>query len=138
MMDKLLVDTNIIIDLLAKREDFYKEAQQLFTLADNRKVCLFISALSLANIHYLLAKSHGKENARKILIQFKVLVEVLALDDKITELALASDFSDFEDAIQYYTAIENGLNIIITRNKKDFKSSSLPVFTAAEYLSKLQ
>lgn len=137
MMDKLLVDTNIIIDLLAKREDFYKEAQQLFTLADKGKVCLFISALSLANIHYLLAKTYGKENARRILIQFKVLVEVLALDNKITELALASDFSDFEDAIQYYTAIENGLNIIITRNKKDFKSSSLPVFTAAEYLSRL-
>lgn len=136
-MEKLLIDTNIIIDLLAKREEFFKDAQHLFTLADNKKVTLYISTLSLANIHYLLAKVHGKDNARKILIQFKVLVEVLAFDDKIAELALASDFTDFEDAIQYYSAIENGLNIIITRNKKDFKTAKLPILTAGEYLNKL-
>lgn len=135
-MERLLVDTNILMDLLSKREEFYKEAQVLFTLADNKKLVLCISALSLANIHYLLAKIHGKDIARRILIQFKVLVEVLALDDKITELALASDFTDFEDAIQYYTAIEHNLNAIITRNKKDFKSSKLPVLTAREFLNK--
>lgn len=137
MMEKLLVDTNIILDLLAKREDFYEEAQLLFTLGDNKKVDLCISALSMANIHYLLTKVQGKENARKILIRFKVLVRVLPLDDKITELALASDFSDFEDAIQYFTAIENQMDIIITRNKKDFKIAKLPVLTAREYLKKL-
>ena len=135
-MEKLLVDTNIILDLLARREGFYKDAQLLFTLADQKKVALCISALSVANVNYILTKVHGKDTARKILIQFKVLVEVLPFDDKITELALASDFADFEDAIQYYTALENGLNIIITRNKKDFKNSALPVLTAREYISK--
>ena len=135
-MEKLLVDTNIILDLLAKREGFYKDAQLLFTLADRKKVALFISALSIANVNYILTKVHGKDAARKILIQFKVLVNVLPFDDKITELALASDFTYFEDAIQYYTGLENGLNIIITRNKKDFKNSALPVLTAGEYISK--
>lgn len=135
-MEKLLVDTNIILDLLAKREGFYKDAQMLFTMADKMRVKLYISALSIANISYILTKVHGKDVARRILIQFKVLVEVLAFDDKITELALASDFSDFEDAIQYYTALENGLNIIITRNKKDFKSAALPVLSAGEYVNK--
>lgn len=136
-MENLLVDTNIAIDLLAKRDDFYKEAQDLFTLADYKKVKLYVSSLTFANIHYLLAKVHGRDNARKILIQFKVLVEVLPLDDKIIELALSSDFNDFEDAIQYYTALENGLNIIVTRNKKDFKTAKLPVLTANEFLSKM-
>jgi len=69
-------------------------------------------------------------------MKFKTLVEVLPFDDKILELALASDFNDFEDAIQYYTALDNKIDIIITRNKKDFKKSILPVLTAKEYLNK--
>jgi predicted nucleic acid-binding protein len=135
-MEKLLVDTNIVIDLLSKREEFFQEAQELFTLADNNEVVLFVSALTFANTHYLLAKYQKLDEARKTLIKFKVLVNVAALDDKIVELALVSDFKDFEDAIQYHTALENEVDIIITRNKKDFKNSKLPVMTAKEYLKK--
>ncbi len=58
------------------------------------------------------------------------------MDDKILELALVSDFKDFEDGIQYHTALENDLDMIISRNKRDFKNSKLPVFTASEYLLK--
>jgi predicted nucleic acid-binding protein len=134
-MKKLLIDTNIIVDLLAKRENFYRDAQRLFTLADEKNVLLFISSLTFVNTHYILSKYLNADEARKLLIKFKVLVEVLPLEDKIVELALASDFNDFEDAIQYYTALDNKLDIIITRNKKDFKISEIPVFTANEYLS---
>jgi predicted nucleic acid-binding protein len=135
-MDKILVDTNIVLDLLSKREEFYQEAQELFTLADYKNVKLYISALSIANVHYILAKNLKLDEARKLLIKFKVLVEVLPMNDKILELALVSDFKDFEDAIQYHTALENELDLILTRNKKDFKKSVLPVFTAKEYLKK--
>jgi predicted nucleic acid-binding protein len=135
-MDKILVDTNIVIDLLSKRELFYEEAQELFTLADHKKIKLYISSLTVANTHYLLARNHKLIEARKIMIKFKVLAQVLPMDDKIIELALVSDFKDFEDAIQFHTALENNLDIIITRNKKDFKNSILPVFTAKEYLLK--
>lgn len=135
-MERILVDTNIVIDLLSKREEFYKEAQELFTLADHNKIKLYISSLTIANTHYLLARNVKLEEARKILIKFKVLVEVLPLDNKILELALISDFKDFEDAIQYHTALENNMDIILTRNKKDFKKSILPVLTAKEYLKK--
>lgn len=76
------------------------------------------------------------DEARKTLIKFKVLVQVLTFDDKITDLALISDFKDFEDAIQYHTALENQINIIITRNKKDYKNAKLPVMTVKEYLHK--
>jgi len=134
MMENLLIDTNIIVDLLAKRKNFYPEAQELFTLADEQRVKLYISSLTFANTHYLLSKELNSNETRKVLIKFKLLVSILPLDDRILELALSSDFNDFEDAIQYYTAIENKLDMIITRNKKDFKASELPVFTANEYL----
>ena len=135
-MKNLLIDTNIIIDLLAKRMDFYQEAQELFTLADNREVNLYISSLTFANTHYVLTKELNADEARKVLIKFKLLVTILPLDDRILELALSSDFKDFEDGIQYYTALENKLEIIVTRNKKDFKTAKLPVLTAKEYLNR--
>jgi predicted nucleic acid-binding protein len=135
-MENLLIDTNIIVDLLSKRKNFYQEAQELFTLADEQEVKLYISSLTFANTHYLLSKELNSNEARKVLIKFKLLVSILPLDDKILELALSSDFNDFEDGIQYYTALENKLNIIITRNKKDFKISTLPVLTAREYLNR--
>ncbi len=66
-----------------------------------------------------------------------MLVELLSLDDKITELALSDDsFPDFEDRLQYYSAMENQIEIIITRNKKDFKNSKIPVLTAKEFLAR--
>lgn len=135
-MSRLLIDTNIIIDLLAKREEFYTEAATLFSLADKNVITLTVSSLSFANTHYILTKLKSKEEARTILRKFKVLVETLSLDDKVTELALNDEnFSDFEDGLQYYSAIENQIDIIITRNKKDFKKSKLPVLTAKEYLA---
>ncbi|MEO9003654.1 MAG: hypothetical protein ABI288_02905 [Ginsengibacter sp.] len=65
-----------------------------------------------------------------------MLTSVISIDDKILELALASDFMDFEDTIQYYTALENNLDLIITRSKKDFKKSASPVMIAKEYLKR--
>lgn len=134
-MTKIFVDTNIVLDLLQKREGFYEAAQQLFTLADNKEVELYISALTIANIHYILFK-HLKMEARKVLSTFKGLVEVLPINIHIISLSLVSDFPDFEDAIQYYTAIKNGIGLIITRNKKDFNQSNIPVLTATEYLNR--
>ena len=136
-MDKILVDTNIVLDLLAKREKYLSEAQSLFTLADKRKVKLFISSLTIANTYYILSQNLKFSDARKILRQFKVLVEVLPMDNKIIDLSLDSDFKDFEDAIQYYTAIENNIELIITRNLKDFKKSKIPVLSAKNYIESL-
>jgi len=133
-MKKLLVDTNIVIDLLAKRESFYRQAQELFTLGDEKMVSLFISSLTFVNTHYILSKHYKAVGVRNIMIKFKVLAEVLPLENTILELALASDLADFEDAIQYYTAIENKMDIIITRDKKDFKAVKLPVLSPKEYL----
>ena len=136
-MNRVFVDTNIVLDLLEKRADFYEEAQELFTLADRNEIKLYVSALTIANVHFLLHR-HLKMEARKVLSKFKVLVEVLPTTDKILDLALTSNQKDFEDAIQYYTAIEFGMEIIITRNrnKKDFKNLNLPILTAKEFMNR--
>ncbi|EMY82552.1 PIN domain-containing protein [Psychroflexus gondwanensis] len=135
-MKRLLIDTNIVIDLLSKRKEFYEDAAHLFSKADKKELNLCISSLTFANTNYILTKLKSSKESREILRKFKVLVELLVLDDKITELALSDEnFPDFEDGLQYYSAIENDIDIIITRNKKDFKNSKLPVLTAKEYLA---
>ncbi len=136
-MKKLLVDTNIVIDLLAKRDSFYDDAAKLFSLADKNKIKLSISSLTFANTNYILQKSQSSSTTREILRKFKILIIVLPLDDKIIDLALNDKgFDDFEDAIQYYSALENNQDIIITRNLKDFKSSKIPVMTANAFIRK--
>jgi len=133
-MKKLFVDTNIVIDLLAQRMPFYTEAAKLFSLADRKKIRLSISALCLADSNYILSEQLPVKDVRKILRDFKILVNVLPLNDKISDLALNSEFNDFEDAIQYFTALESDQDIIITRNQNDFRDSRLPVMTAGEFI----
>ena len=135
-MRRILVDTNIVIDLLAKRKEFYEEAAELFSRSDKKELNLAISSLTFAKANYVLSKLKSAKEAREILRKFKVLVKILNLNDKITSLALSDDdFPDFEDGLQYYSAMENQLEIIITRNKKDFKNSKIPVLTAKEFLA---
>ena len=133
-MDKLFVDTDIVLDLLTKREPHYSPAAELFSLADKKEIRLYVSPLSFANINYILSKILSSDQSRKKLLKFKTLVTVLINDEKTIELALTSDFKDFEDGIQYYTAIEGGLKILLTRNLKDYKSALISVMTAEQYL----
>lgn len=136
-MSKLLIDTNIVIDLLSKRDEFYYEVADLFSLADKKKLKLTIPSLTFANTNYILSKLKSPKEAKEILRKLKVLVKLLNLDDKITELALSDDdFLNFEDGLQYYSAIENNIDIIITRKKKDFKNSKLPVLTVKEFFAR--
>lgn len=137
-MKRVFIDTNIVLDLLAQRMPFYSEAAILFSLADKKETLLSISALCLADSNYILSRLLPPAEVRMILRKFKVLVNVLPLDDKIADLALNSDFHDFEDAIQYFTALVNEQDLIITRNQPDFKESKLPVMTAGEFLASLK
>lgn len=137
-MKELFLDTNIIIDLLAKREPFYAEAALMFSLADKKKIQLSVSALTFANTNYILLQSKKSEESKQILRKLKLLVKVLSLDEKVVELSLNdNEFKDYEDALQYYTALENGVDAIITRNLKDFKKAKLPVMTAGQFLQSI-
>jgi predicted nucleic acid-binding protein len=133
-MEKVFIDTDISLDLLSERLPYYNHAAQLFTLADKGKIKIYVSSLSFSNLNYLLSRQYSQSDARRILNKFKVLVHVLSVDDKIIDLSLSSEFKDFEDAIQYYTAIENNIETFITRNLKDYKHARIPVMTAEDYL----
>ncbi len=138
-MRKLLIDTNIVLDLLAKRESFYKSAAHIFSFADKNKLELYISSLTIANTNYVLSRLKSASEAKEILRRFRVLVKIVSLNDKIVDLALNdSKFGDFEDGLQYYSAIGNNLDIILTRDLKDFKTSKIPVMTPNEYLKSMK
>lgn len=137
-MSKILIDTNVIIDLLAKREPFWIESEKIFSLADLGDIKLVASTLSLVNSYYILNDVMKLKQAKAIISKLKVLIDSFELNDKIIELALTDqNFKDFEDGIQYYTALESGCQLIVTRNLKDFKKASIPVMSPGEYLGKL-
>jgi len=134
-MKKLLIDTNIVIDLLSRREPFYEEAANLFSLADKKIIELSISSLTVSNTSYTLLRQTNSTSAKEILRKLRLIINILPLDDKIIGIALNDNlFDDFEDGIQYFTAIENNQDLIITRNLKDFKNSILPVMTARQFI----
>lgn len=135
MKKSVFADTDIIFDLLAKREPFYDAAAKLFTLSDNGKINISISALSVANIHYLLSKYLSNEQSKQILRKFKILVQIVPVNEKIIDLALNSGFTDFEDAIQYYCALEYNCTVLITRNLKDYKKAQITVMTAQNFVN---
>ena len=136
-MTRVFVDTDLCIDLLSGREPFNKSAEWLFSLADKGKLKIHVSALSFATIDYILQSHYSTTHSRQIIAKFRTLVTVLAVDGKTIDLAIASSFNDFEDAIQYCCAIENNIVTIITRNVKDYKKASIDVITPETFLSTL-
>ena len=133
-MHRVFIDSDIILDVLAQRGEFYEPAAKLFSLLDKGQVLGFTTPIVFANLYYLLRKAKSKEFALSSLRKLKSIITILPVDSKIIDLALTSKFNDFEDAIQYHTAKSFEINFIITRNKKHFKRSELSVCTADEYL----
>jgi predicted nucleic acid-binding protein len=133
-MTKVFVDTDVCIDLLSGRKPFNKTAEILFSLADNKKVKIYVSSLSFSNVDYVLRSQYSSTHSRQLIGKFKTLVNVLSVDGKTIDLAIASDFNDFEDAIQHSCAIENNLTTIITRNVKDYKRSILKVISPKTFV----
>lgn len=136
-MREIFVDTDVCIDLLSGRQPFNEVAERLFSMADKNKIKIFVSALSFANIDYILKAQFSSKNSRQIIAKFKTIVKVLSIDNKTIDLAIASDFNDFEDAIQYYSAMNHGLKVILTRNVKDYKKATIRVVTPDIYLSSI-
>ena len=135
---RLFLDTNVVLDLLGERKPFYESIAKIATLADKGQITLVVSALSYSTVNYILMKHENREKVIGKLQKFKVISEICSLDEVINEKSLNSKFKDFEDALQYFSALKNGCNIIITRNVKDFKESEIPVMTPAEYLTTIR
>jgi predicted nucleic acid-binding protein len=136
MKPKLFIDTDIIIDLFAKREPFYVYAAKLFTLIDEGKVEAFTTPVVFSNLFFLLSRFKTRDFAHASLRKLRLLLNIIYVDHKIVDLALNSNFKDFEDAMQFYSSKSNNVEFIITRNVKDFIEKDLIVLTAEEYLNR--
>ena len=138
MKNRLFIDTNIMLDFLGERIPCYNSIAKIATLADNGKITIVTSALSYATVNYFLTKFENAERAKEKLRKFKIISEISDLNDLVVEKGLNSNFSDFEDSLQYFSALQSNCNILITRNPKDFKESEIPVMTADEYLASIK
>jgi predicted nucleic acid-binding protein len=137
-MKRAFVDTNVLIDLLSLRHPHYESAAQLFSLADKKQIELAVSALTIANTSYILQKQIGTNETKKILRTLQLIINILPLTDKIIALASNDDkFIDFEDGLQFFSAVEFKQDVIVTRNLKDFKKSTIPVLSAEQFLQTL-
>jgi len=137
-MKHIFLDTNIVIDFLANRQPFSLDAAKLFNLGVDGKVKIYISAVSYNNIYYVIRQSLSRDAAIKLLGELAEISEITDTTNTIIRQSLKTDFKDYEDAIQYYCALSiPDIDFIVTRNTKDFKKSSLPVFTPAEAIAAL-
>jgi len=137
MNTRLFIDTNVMLDLLGERLPFYNSIAKIASLADSGEVTIVVSALSYTTVNYFLAKFENSEKAKDKLRKFKVISEICDPDQQIIEKGLNSNFSDFKDSIQYFSALKSDCNLLITRNGKDFKGSTIPVMTPDEYLKSI-
>ena len=136
-MSRIFLDTNVILDLLGDRVPFFDSIAKVATLADQKKITLIVSPLSFTTIDYVLNKYETSESVLNKLRKFKIIGEICEVNEETIDKALNSNFKDFEDAVQYFTALQSNCSIIITRNGKDFKNSTIPSMTAEEFLSSI-
>jgi len=135
-MKQIFLDTNVIIDFLADRKPFSPAAAQIFNLAVSGKLKIYISAVSYNNIYYILRQTFSNTETIKLLNELCEMAEIADVTKAIIKKSLKSDLKDFEDAIQYYCALNlNKIDFIVTRDTKDFKKSILPVMNPEEALS---
>lgn len=130
----ILFDTNIILDLALKRKDFFEDAFTLFKLIDQSIIKGCVTASTLTDIYYISKRDKGHLQTISFLKDLIEIVGVIGLDREIIKEALFSEFLDFEDAVQAKAAEFNQIEVIITRNKKDFKDNFSKVLTPKEFL----
>lgn len=115
---------------LNKRTVLYSFVSSFFAGTSKNKINICVSTVAFSNIYYLVRQEFN-EATRQTLTNFKELVRIV--DSAIIEQALQSDFKDFEDGIQYFTAVENHVKVILTRNLRDYKTAKIPVMTPETY-----
>jgi len=130
---KVFIDTNIVLDLLLQRRNFLINAEKIFSLAYKGKIVLYFSAVSFVSVTYYLGK-HTNKDIKAILEDLCKIVKILPFNQRIIENTLHSNFKDIEDGYQYFTAKENNIRIMITRNVKDFLVDDISVVTPEEFL----
>ena len=134
-MKAVLCDINFILDIFLEREPFYASAAHIFTMIEAKHVKGYLCANSFPTLFYILAKELKRDKAMKVLEKVRIVFRVATVDEKVIDLSLASDFKDFEDAVQCYSAINAKADCLITRNKGDYITATLPILTPEEFLA---
>lgn len=136
---KLFVDSDVVIDLFTDREPYANPASELFELNEEGKVQLYLSAVSINNIYYIVRKFLGHKKTLAVIETLTEMTEIIGTTKAEIIQALNNEFSDYEDSIQYSSAITiKGLDAIITRNTKDFRNSSIAVMTPLSFLQMIE
>jgi predicted nucleic acid-binding protein len=130
----LFIDTNVLIDVIARRPQFYEASATILTLLEKDKFEGFISAISFNNIHYIIRKQSGKNKADHAIRTLLTTFSIVSLDQKIITRALDANFNDFEDGIQFFSALRCNADYLISRNVSDFPHDDIPVLTPEEFL----
>ena len=137
-MKRIFIDTNILLDFLARRGDFFIPAWNVISRS-KRGDNILVSALSFATASYVLEAHHKKspETIKTLIDDFVKTSSITPIDSQTIDESIASEFNDFEDAMQYYSALREGADLIITRNKEDYMAAKIPVYEPQEYLDLL-
>jgi predicted nucleic acid-binding protein len=134
MTEKLYFDNDVILDVSIERDFDVKDSVQLINLVEDGVFKGYTSAVICTNTYYIQRKLANHDAAIHFLKKLRLLITILNVDDMIIQKALESGWKDFEDAVQYFTAIHNKIDYIITRNTEDYKKSIIPVYTPEEFL----
>lgn len=133
----VLIDTNVILDMLEKREPFYKSSNDVLSLCASQKIKGCIALHSISNIFYILRKNYSIENRRRLLLGILKFLQVAnASHENVRHALERNDFPDFEDCLQDECAAQNHADYIITRNTDDFSNSNIPAITPSDFLAK--
>ncbi|MBP6323733.1 MAG: PIN domain-containing protein [Chitinophagales bacterium] len=131
---KVFLDSDIVLDFLLKREPFFIEALQLFILKEKEDFKLYTSAIIISNVYYISSKQFPKPLIKQKIKELASIIQIVDSTRQSIYQSFESDFSDFEDAIQYHTALESKCTFFITRNTKDYKKAkNMRVLTAAQF-----
>jgi predicted nucleic acid-binding protein len=133
----VLIDINILLDVLQKREPFYKTSAALLAAAETGHVRAYVAAHSLTTLFYLIKKDRSAAEARATITNLLQFLKIAPADQDTIEQALNLDYADFEDAVQMISAVQCKADCLITRNVKDFQPALLSVFQPVEFLGTL-
>ncbi|MDJ0845124.1 MAG: PIN domain-containing protein [Crocosphaera sp.] len=132
---KILIDTNIIVDVALQREPFLLNSEAVLIKVEEKQLEGYVSAATFSDIYYIINKTRGKDWTLTFLNRLYSFCQVAKVNTAVIEMALNSNFRDFEDAIQYSVAVINNLDVIVTRNPKDFPVSYPQILTPSQLIS---
>ena len=136
-MIKVFFDANIMIDVIGRREQFCMPSLQIMSLADRGLIRVCVSAMSYATASFILGRDNKELDIFREFSKFMKITTATLVDSSTIEQSVESKFKDFEDAMQYFSAMNEEIDYIITRNKKDFTASDIPVFEPQEFVDYL-